>query len=77
MYPVSEIGSSSKTFLTNAELSREVAETIARLFNETGLRQISFDGLEGNWSTGMGQYGRSLFTKSWYDNLDGSGTGNE
>jgi hypothetical protein len=32
--------------------------------------QISFDGLEGVWSTGMGQYARSLFTKTWYDNLD-------
>ena len=58
-----------KTFLTNNELSEEMAKTIARLFNETGLRQISFDGLEGNWSTGMGQYGRQRFVKIWYDNL--------
>lgn len=58
-----------RTFLTNTELSVEVAERIADLFNKTGLRQISFDGLEGNWSTGMGQYGRQLFTQTWYDNL--------
>jgi len=58
-----------KTFLTNLELSEEVALTLADLFNKTGLRQISFDGLEGNWSTGMGQYGRQLFTQKWYDNL--------
>ncbi len=58
-----------KTFLTDADLSKEVALTIADLFNETGLRQISFDGLEGNWSTGMGQYGRQLFVKYWYDAL--------
>ncbi|MCD6347594.1 MAG: hypothetical protein J7L96_09270 [Bacteroidales bacterium] len=58
-----------RTFLTNAELSKEVALRIADLFNQTGLRQISFDGLEGNWSTGMGQYGRQLFVKYWYDAL--------
>lgn len=58
-----------KVFLSNAALSQEIAETIARFFNETGLRQLSFDGLEGVWSTGMGQYARSLFTKTWYDHL--------
>jgi hypothetical protein len=31
--------------------------------------QLSFDGLEGNWASGMGQYGCSLFTKAWYDAL--------
>ena len=56
-------------FLTNSELSIEVAANIAELFNKTGLRQISFDGLEGNHSTGMGNYGEVLFTKTWYDFL--------
>ena len=60
---------SYKVFLSNAGLSDEIAKNIAGLFNETGLMQISFDGLEGVWSTGMGQYARSLFTKTWYDNL--------
>jgi len=59
-----------KVFLSNADLSIEIATNIASLFNETGLKQISFDGLEGVWSTGMGQYARSLFTKTWYDNLN-------
>ncbi|MCL5281418.1 MAG: alpha-L-fucosidase [Planctomycetes bacterium] len=58
-----------KVFLTNAELSQEVARRLADLFNQTGLMQISFDGLEGNWSTGMGQYGRTLFVTTWYDHL--------
>lgn len=58
-----------KIFLTNNELSDEVAMNIANLYNETGLRQVSFDGLEGNLSTGMGQYGRLRFAKQWYDNL--------
>ena len=58
-----------KVFLTNYALQEEMALTIARLFNETGLMQISFDGLEGCWSSGMGQYSRQLFTKTWYDHL--------
>lgn len=58
-----------RTFLTNNELSEEVSLRIADFFNQTGCRQISFDGLEGNWSTGMGQYGQQRFTQIWYDHL--------
>jgi hypothetical protein len=58
-----------QVFLGNHELDQEIAKTIARLFNETGLLQISFDGLEGCWSEGMGDYGKQLFTKTWFDDL--------
>ncbi|TWF41644.1 hypothetical protein FHW36_103448 [Chitinophaga polysaccharea] len=58
-----------KVFLTDYALQEEMATTIANLFNETGLMQISFDGLEGCLSSGMGQYARQLFTKTWYDHL--------
>ncbi len=58
-----------KTFLTNSELTEEVAGRLADFFNYTGVRQTSFDGLEGNWSTGMGEYGCQLFVKTWYDRL--------
>jgi hypothetical protein len=58
-----------KVFLTDPALSQEVARNIAKLCNHAGTFQISLDGLEGNWSTGMGQYGRTLFTKAWYDAL--------
>ena len=58
-----------KVFLTDAALAQEVARRIAVFCNHTGATQLSFDGLEGNWSTGMGQYGCSLFTKAWYDAL--------
>jgi hypothetical protein len=58
-----------QVFLGNYELDQEVAKTLARLFNETGLMQISFDGLEGCWSEGMGDYGKQLFTQTWFDNL--------
>jgi hypothetical protein len=59
-----------RVFLTNPELSSEMAVTLAELFNQAGLRQISFDGLEGNRSTGLGNYGEILFTTSWYDALN-------
>ncbi|MGD2124381.1 MAG: hypothetical protein PVJ76_21810, partial [Gemmatimonadota bacterium] len=59
-----------RVFLSDAELGLEMAETLADLFNRTGLRQISFDGLEGNRSTGMGNYGEILFTTAWYDALN-------
>lgn len=58
-----------KVFLTDAILTQEVARNIAAFCNHTDAIQLSLDGLEGNWSTGMGQYGCSLFTKSWYDAL--------
>nr|WP_309696909.1 hypothetical protein [Armatimonas sp.] len=58
-----------KVFLTDASLTQDVAKNIAALCNQTGTLQISLDGLEGNWSTGMGQYGRTLFTQSWYYTL--------
>ncbi len=58
-----------KVFLTNPELSIEQTKRLAELYNYCGLRQISFDGLEGNRSTGMGNYGEILFTKTWWDNL--------
>lgn len=58
-----------RVFLTDPDLTTEVAGNIARLCNHAGTLQISLDGLEGAWSTGLGQYGRTLFTKAWYDTL--------
>lgn len=58
-----------KVFLTNTELSMEQAERLAELYDYCGLRQISFDGLEGNRSTGMGNYGEIIFANTWYQNL--------
>ena len=59
-----------KVFLTDIGLSKEIAERIADFCMQTGAAQLSFDGLEGNFSTGLGQYGRTLFTTSWYERLD-------
>lgn len=59
-----------KVFLSNPELTFEIAENIANLYNETGVRQISFDGLEGCRSTGLGNYGEILFISTWYNHLN-------
>ncbi len=58
-----------KVFLSNPGLSIEIAKNIANLFNKTGLRMISFDGLEGNRSTGLGEYGEALMPYVWYNSL--------
>ncbi len=60
-----------KVFLTDMELGLEMSETMAEIYNKTGLRQISFDGLEGNRSSGLGSYGEILFTKKWFDTING------
>ena len=59
-----------QVFLADHPLQQEMATTLAKLFNETGLRQISFDGLEGCWASGMGQYGIQLFVNTWYNQLN-------
>jgi len=59
-----------KVFLGNASLNQEIAENIADVFNETGIRMLDFDGLEGAGSTGMGNYAEALFAKAWYDHLN-------
>ncbi len=58
-----------KVFLTNADLTIEMSERLADIYNQTGLKQISFDGLEGNRSTGLGTYGESLMPYTWYNSL--------
>ena len=59
-----------KVFLTDAELTKEVAQQLANFYNFTGLRMIALDGLEGAWSTGLGTYGRTIFTETWYGSLN-------
>ena len=58
-----------KVFLSNTDLTIELSKNIAELYNKTGLRQTSFDGLEGNKSTGLGNYGETMMPYVWYKNL--------
>ncbi|RLD85996.1 MAG: hypothetical protein DRJ07_01805 [Bacteroidetes bacterium] len=58
-----------KVFLSNTDLTIELSKNIANLNNKTGLRQTSFDGLEGNKSTGLGNYGEVMMPYVWYNAL--------
>ncbi|MDA0873481.1 MAG: hypothetical protein O3C45_00300 [Bacteroidetes bacterium] len=58
-----------RVFLTNPELTIEMAQKMAAVYAGGGLKHVSFDGLEGNRSTGMGNYGEILFAQSFWDAL--------
>jgi hypothetical protein len=45
----------------------EMTRRLVELLNATGLRQISFDGLEGLSAYGYGEYSRNRFVKQCYD----------
>ncbi|MEN8247549.1 MAG: hypothetical protein ABFS32_01350 [Bacteroidota bacterium] len=59
-----------KVFLGDVDLNKEMAENIAKFMNQTGVRMLDFDGLEGAHSTGMGNYGEVLFAQQWHDALN-------
>jgi hypothetical protein len=54
-------------FFPNIELQDEYCVRINDLFTKTGLKQISFDGLEGCYATGHDGYGVNRFVKMCYD----------
>lgn len=58
-----------KVFLGNMDLNQEIARKIASFMNYTGVRMLDFDGLEGNHSSGYGNYGEALFAQAWFDKL--------
>ncbi|SFT04854.1 hypothetical protein [Paenibacillus sp. BC26] len=57
-------------FFPNIELQDDYSERIGQLFRYTGLKQISFDGLEGCYATGQDDYGVNRFVKRCYDGWD-------
>ena len=61
------IDNPNKVFFPNLELQDKLAERLVELFNSTGLRQISFDGLEGCERTGHGIYAHHRFVKQCFD----------
>lgn len=54
-------------FFPNNELQDAYSERLSRLIATTGLKQISFDGLEGVYATGQDGYGVNRFVKQCYD----------
>lgn len=58
------------TLFPDIHLQDEFSDRIAHLFNRTGVKQISFDGLEGCEWTGEGQYGINRFCMRCYDQFE-------
>ncbi|MCQ6563075.1 hypothetical protein [Paenibacillus mendelii] len=54
-------------FFPNMELQDEYSDRLAELFRRTGLKQISYDGLEGVYAAGHEDYAINRFVKRIYD----------
>jgi len=52
-----------KVFFPNWELQKEMISNLADFFNYTGVGQLDFDGHEGGWGTGEGEYGMDYFSE--------------
>jgi hypothetical protein len=48
-------------------MADEMADRLIELFNNTGLRMMSFDGMEGLWDYGHGLWAANRFIKRCYD----------
>ncbi len=58
------------TLFPNFNLQQEIAGTLARFFNETGVSQMDFDGHEGCWSSGEGDYAVQEFAEKVFRETD-------
>jgi len=52
-----------KVFFPNWILQKEMISKLADFFNYTGVGQLDFDGHEGGWGTGEGEYGMDYFSE--------------
>ncbi|NTW45122.1 MAG: hypothetical protein HGB14_12015, partial [Anaerolineaceae bacterium] len=52
-----------ETLFPNFDLQQEIAGNLARFFSETGVSQMDFDGHEGCYSSGEGDYGMQAFAE--------------
>jgi len=57
-------------FLPTIPLQDEMAARMARFFNKSGFKRLSFDGLEGCLRTGHGRYAEERFFKVFFDHLE-------
>ncbi len=51
-----------KTLFPTFELQKEMIAKLADFFNYTGVGQLDFDGHEGGWGTGEGEFGMDYFS---------------
>jgi len=59
-----------KVFFPNYDMQHEIAIRLAKLFNDTGIGHFDFDGHEGAWASGQGDFGLEVFAKTFYDHVD-------
>jgi hypothetical protein len=59
-----------QTLFPNFNLQQEIAGNLARFFNETGVSQMDFDGHEGCFSSGEGDYAIQAFAEKVFRETD-------
>lgn len=59
-----------KVFFPNYDMQHEIAIRLAELFNKTGITHFDFDGHEGCWASGQGDFAVEMFAKVFYDHLE-------
>ena len=59
-----------KVFFPDIELLPEIARNLAQSCNRSGIRSVSFDGLEGTRMTGHGMYSQALFAWTFWNTLE-------
>ncbi len=59
-----------RTLFPDIVLQDEFCKNLAAVFNESNLKQISFDGLEGCSYTGHDTYAPTRFVYKWWQNVD-------
>jgi len=58
------------TLFPDFDLQQDIAGNLARFFNETGVSQMDFDGHEGCYSSGEGDYGVQAFAEKVFRETD-------
>jgi hypothetical protein len=59
-----------RNFFPNWDMQKDMVKNITDLLNETGVSQMGFDGHEGCYSTGHGDYAMDKYALDWYNQLD-------
>jgi hypothetical protein len=59
-----------KVFFPEITLQREIAVNLAKIFNKGEISHLDFDGHEGTFASGEGDYAYALFAEDFFRNID-------
>ncbi len=59
-----------RTYYPNWEMQKDMVANISDLLNATGVTQMGFDGHEGCFATGQGDYAMDKYALDWYNAVD-------